>query len=113
MMTPEKFAQIKERLQTNPGPGADYLADVPELLQEISSLEIQLRNNQDIINQVQGEAGSAVATKNVAREILTGAQSSLEKQIKINNLEDDKGQKMVDSTLVDIKARIDSALRVL
>lgn len=113
MLSPEVSARIKERLGANPGPGADYLLDVPELLREIEALEAKVRNDQDVINQIQGDAASALATKNVAREILTAAQTSLEKQIKISNLEDDKGQKMVDSTLTDIKARIDSALRVL
>lgn len=113
MLSPEVNARIRERLSANPGPGADYLLDVPELLKEIEALETKVRNDQDTLNQIQGDAASAMATKNVAREILTAAQTILDKQIRINNLEDDKGQKMVDSTLTDIKARIDSALRVL
>lgn len=106
MLSPETMLLIEVKLRAVPSPGADYLADVPLLMEEIQALSTILAN-------VQGEAASALATKNVAKEILTVAKIKVDKQIKINNIEDDKGRPMVDGTLVDLQARLESALRVL
>lgn len=80
----------------------------------ISKLVAEVRRLQAETNRLMSEAAGALATKNVAKEILSSTLSTVEKQLKMTaNLEDEQGKKFSDSNLTDIKARLESALRVL
>ena len=80
----------------------------------IIELAAEVRRLMSENNNLNSGLATKQATSNVAREIINNILSGVEKQLKINKgMEDELGQKIVDDTMLDIKARLESALRVL
>jgi len=107
MYSEQQLNDILAKFSTESFNSADAAVVIANLVAEVRSL------NQQVIS-LSSDAASAFATKNVAKEILTTTVSIIDKHIKMNaSIEDEEGRKMSDGTMTDLKARLESALRVL